>query len=245
MKIAIISNIKSNVYALKEIIKDTKQRGVDVTLNLGDSFYGPIAPKETYDLIRESQFINISGNEDREILEASLEQLKENKLLNFVYNDLGENVLYWIQDLPFEKLIGGIYYMIHGTYFNDSDSLLEEIKNGKLNLREEKKIIELTDNIEAQFIFCSNSIISRCINLSTNQIVVNPGSVGIQVENKEGLLIQNDTSDASYILLNVEDDSYSIEQIKVNYDFESAALKASNNGFEDWAYSLRTGKVLN
>ncbi len=107
MKIAILSDIKSNVYALEEVIKDTKQRGIDVTLNLGDALYGPIAPRETYDLIRQSQFINICGNQDREILEASLAQLEEDKTLKFIYNDLGEDVLYWIQDLPFEKLIGG------------------------------------------------------------------------------------------------------------------------------------------
>ncbi len=247
MKIAILSDIKSNVYALEEVIKDTKQRGIDVTLNLGDALYGPIAPRETYDLIRQSQFINICGNQDREILEASLAQLEEDKTLKFIYNDLGEDVLYWIQDLPFEKLIGGIYYMIHGTYFDDSQYLLEDVSSGKANLREDKKIKELLDNVEAQFIFCGHSHIPRCINLSSGQVIINPGSVGLQAykSNKPNKhTIENNYTDASYVILTVENESYSIEQIKVAYDFEKAALKAQENGRDDWAYTLRTGKVL-
>ena len=90
MKIAILSDIKSNVYALEEVIKDAKNKQVDVMLNLGDSFYGPIEPRATYDLIRENQFINIMGNEDRKILEASLAQLEENDTLRYVYNNLGK-----------------------------------------------------------------------------------------------------------------------------------------------------------
>lgn len=205
MKIAIISDIKSNVYALKAVIEDTKQRGVDVTLNLGDSLYGDIAPRQTYDLIRESQFVNIMGNEDRQILEASLEQLQNDELLNFVYNDLGEDVLYWIQDLQFEKIIGGIYYMIHGTYFDDSQYLLEETVDGVMVPRDDKKIIELTDNIEATFIFCGNSTTPKCISLNSGQVAICPGSVGVG-------------ETANYTILSVEDNKYSIEQISVEYE---------------------------
>lgn len=248
MKIAVISNIKSNVYALQAILTDATYQKADVIINLGDSFYGPIAPKETYDLIRQSQLINISGNEDREILEASLEQLENNKLLNFVYNDLGEEVLYWIQDLPFEKLIGEQFYLIHGTYFDDSQYLLEDVSSGKSELRGEKKIIELLDDIKSQFVFCGHSTLAHCVNLSTNQVVVSPGSVGLQaiqsaIPNEH--VMENNTPDASYVLLNIENTEYSIELKKVSYDVESAAKKAEQNGQKDWAYALRTGKVLN
>lgn len=247
MKIAILSDIHSNIYALKEVVKDIRNRDIEVILNLGDSFYGPIAPRETYEFIRQNQFINISGNQDREILEASLDQLEKNKTLKYVYENLGEDVLYWIQDLPFEKLIGGIYYMIHGTYFDDSQYLLEDVSNGNTKLRDDKKILELRDDVKAQFIFCGHSHIPRCITLSSGQVVINPGAVGLQAykdEKPEEHIIENNTTDASYVVLSVEDDSYSVEQVKVPYDYEKAALKAEENGREDWAYALRTGKVL-
>jgi predicted phosphodiesterase len=247
MKIAVLSDIHSNIYALEEVIKDTKNRGVDVTLNLGDMFYGPIEPRKTYELIRQSQFINICGNQDRQILEASLTQLEENPTLRYSYEDLGEDVLYWIQDLPFEKLIGGTYYMIHGTYFDDTQYLLEDVSSGEPILRDEKKIIELLDDIKAPFIFCGHSHIPRCVKLSTGQVAINPGSVGLpayQDELPNPHIMENNSPDASYIILTVDETSYNIEQIKVAYDFESAAKKAQENGREDWAYALKTGKVF-
>ncbi|AXH12426.1 metallophosphoesterase family protein [Halarcobacter bivalviorum] len=247
MQIAILSDIHSNIYALQEVIKDIKNRDIEVVLNLGDMFYGPIEPKATYEIIRENKFINICGNQDREILEASLDQLEKNPTLRYTYENLGEEVLYWIQDLQFEKIIGGTYYMIHGTYFDDSQYLLEDISNGEVTLRRDEEIIKLTDNIETPFIFCGHSHLPRVHKLNTGQIVINPGSVGLQAYEDEFPIkhkMQNHTPDAAYTILTVEENQYSIEQVRVAYDYEKAAKKAEDNRRPDWAYALRTGKVL-
>lgn len=247
MKIAILSDIHSNIYALKEVIKDAKGKKVDLMLNLGDSFYGPIAPRETYDLIRENKFISICGNQDREILEASLEQLEENKTLKYVYDDLGEEVLYWIQELPFEKFITEDIYITHGTQHDDTVYMTEDVSSGKPVLRDEKKILDLIDDVESKFVICGHSHTPRCIKLSTDQIVMNPGSVGLQAYKDElpcEHKIENFTPDATYIILEIENNEYNIELVKVAYDYEKAALKAEENGREDWAYAIRKGEVF-
>lgn len=247
MQIAILSNIQSNVYALKELIKDIKQRNIEVVLNLGDMFYGPIEPRATYELIRKSKFINICGNQDRELLEASLDQLEKNPTLKYAYEDLKEEVLYWIQDLQFEKIIGGTYYMVHGTYFDDTQYLLENVTKDGIKLRSDEEIIRLTDKIEAPFIFCGQSPLPRVHKLNSGQIVINPGSVGLQAYEDELPVkhkMQNHTPDAAYTILTIEDNQYSVEQVRVAYDYEKAALKAFENGREDWAHALRTGEVL-
>ena len=197
MKIAIISDIKSNVYALEKFLIDATNKKVDAIVNLGDSFYGDIQPKATYDLIRKSGLINICGNEDRKILEASLEELNENPLLKSVYEDLGEEVLYWIQDLPFEKLIGEDFYIIHGTYFSDSDYLLEDENNTP---RSDEEIIKLLDDIKAKFIFCSNSEKAKCIKLNSEQIVINPGSL---------------SKENTYSILDINDEEFEVKFIKI------------------------------
>ena len=248
MKIAILSDIKSNVYALQAVLDDIKSKQIDVMLNLGDSFYGPIEPKATYDLLRQNQFINLMGDQDRKILESSLAQLEENETLRYTYSDLGEEVLYWIQDLQFEKLIGADYYMIHGTYLDDSVYMLEDISSGQAKLRDDKKILEIIDDIKSTFIMCGNSCLPRCITLSTGQIVINPGSVGLQAfksDTPSKHIIENNTPDASYGIVTVEDNNYSVQPVRVAYDYEKAALKAEENNRKDWAYSLRTGKILN
>lgn len=220
MKIAVISDIRSNIYALEAVLDDIKNRNVDVVLNLGDSFYGAIAPKESYNLIRKSSFINICGDKDREILEASLAQLEENNLLKYVYSDLGEEVLYFIQDLPFEKLIGEDFYMIHGTYFNDMDSLFKGISNNKQ--REDSEIIKLTDDIKSNFIFCSNSNEAKVITLNTGQVVITPGNLGVSMDNEI-------VKDASYAILSIEENQYEVQLLKVNYDYMNALEKAKNS----------------
>lgn len=248
MQIAILSDIHSNVYALREVIKDIRNRDIEVVLNLGDMFYGPIEPRATYELIRENKFINICGNQDREILEASLDQLENNPTLKYVYEDLKEEVLYWIQDLQFEKIIGGTYYMVHGTYFDDTQYLLEDISLGEVKLRSDEEIIKLTDDIKTPFIFCGHSHLPRVHKLNSGQIVINPGSVGLQAYEDElptKHKIENHTPDAAYTILTVEENQYNIEQVRVAYDFEKAAKKAEENGRDDWAYALREGKVIN
>lgn len=247
MTIAILSDIHGNVYALEEVLKDIRRRGIEVVLNLGDSFYSPLKPRETYEMIKENKLINICGNQDREILEASLEQLENNETLRYTYEALGEDVLYWIQDLKFEKLIGKDFYMVHGTYFNDSEYLLEDVSAEEIKLRNDEKIIELTDNIESTFIFCGHSHLPRVHQLNSGQVVINPGSVGLQAyKDEEPKLhkIENNTPDASYAILNIENNNYTVEHVRVAYNYEEAAVLAEKNGREDWAYALRTGKVL-
>ena len=247
MKIAILSDIKSNVYALEAVIQDAKSKTVDVMLNLGDSFYGPIAPKATFDLLQKNNFITVCGNEDRGILEASLSQLEEDKTLKYVYEDLGEEVLFWIQALPFEKFVIPEVYITHGTQHDDSVYMLEDVSSGKAVLRNEKKILELIDDVESKFVLCGHSHTPRCINLSSGQIVMSPGSVGLQAykgEKPNEHVIENFTPNASYIILDIQNEEYNLELVKVAYDYEKAALKAQENGRVDWAYALKTGEVF-
>jgi len=246
MKIAILSDIKSNAYALESVIKDLKSKEADVILNLGDSFYGPIEPRKTYDLIQENKIITICGNEDRQILEATPAQLEENNILRYVHDELDDNILYWIQDLSFEKIIGSDYYMIHGTYQDDSLYMLEDVSSGKAILNDDKKILDIIDDIKSKFVMCGHSCVPRCVNLSSGQVAINPGAVGLQAFKStypNDHIIENNTPDASYIMLDIDDGKYSLELVKVAYDFEKAALKAEENGSDDWGYTLRTGKI--
>jgi predicted phosphodiesterase len=246
MKIAILSDIKSNVYALEAVIQDAKSKNVDTMINLGDSLYGPIAPRESYELIKKHGIITVCGNEDRKILEASLDQLEKDALLKYVYEDLNEEILYWIQALPFEKFLNDNIYFTHGTQHDDSKYLLEEVIEGSLILRNEKKILELIDDVESKFVICGHSHKARCINLSNGQIVINPGSVGLQAlttSSPSFHSIENHTNEASYIILNIKDTEYDITLNKVSYDYDKAISAVNKRNEKQWAYALKTGKV--
>lgn len=246
MKLAILSDIKSNVYALEEVLKDATSKNVDTIVNLGDSFYGPIAPRETYDLLQKHKIITLCGEQDRKILEASEHQLENDSLLKFVYEDLNEEVLYYIQDLPFEKFIGDDIYFTHGTQHDDSKYLLEDVSSGLAVLRNEEEIIKLLDDVESKFVFCGHSHKARCINLSSKQIIMNPGSVGLQAFTSTNPClhtIENLHNEATYIILEINQDKYNISLENVKYDYEKAINKAKLRDEQTWVHSLETGRV--
>ncbi len=141
MKIAVLSDIHSNVFALETVIEDAKKHGVVQILNLGDIFYGPIAPKATYDLLKEHGFITIRGNQDLQIYEASQDEINSNPTMQFVLHDLGNAPISWLKSLPFDKQLNDEIYMCHGTPTSDMEYLLEGIETGSPCLRSDSEIM--------------------------------------------------------------------------------------------------------
>jgi predicted phosphodiesterase len=65
MKIALISDIHSNLFAFDAVLKDLSLQSVDLTIFLGDLVYGGIYPRECLSkLMNISPLITIKGNAD-------------------------------------------------------------------------------------------------------------------------------------------------------------------------------------
>jgi len=67
---AIISDIHGNSLALKAVLDDIRTRGIEEIINLGDYFFGALEPELVAEMMRENQMLCISGNTDREIIQA-------------------------------------------------------------------------------------------------------------------------------------------------------------------------------
>lgn len=52
MKLAAISNVRGNAWALESVLRDIRGHGVGRIINLGDSLSGPLAPAETAMLLQ-------------------------------------------------------------------------------------------------------------------------------------------------------------------------------------------------
>jgi predicted phosphodiesterase len=59
MKIAVLSDIHGNVWALQAVLDDAKRRAVEKFINLGDILYGPLKPRETFELLQTIDVIEI------------------------------------------------------------------------------------------------------------------------------------------------------------------------------------------
>jgi predicted phosphodiesterase len=180
MKIGVLSDIHSNVFALEAVIEDLKKHGVEHVLNLGDIFYGPIAPKATYKLLKEHDFVTIRGNQDRQIYEASPREIDANPTMRFVLNDLGDEPILWLKSLPFDNKFNDEIYMCHGSPADDLKYLLENIERGFPCLRSDSEIKEALDGQSSNIILCGHTHIPRTIKISSGQLIINPGSVGLQ-----------------------------------------------------------------
>lgn len=129
--------------------------------------------------------------------------------------------------------------------------LLENIETGQPTLRNNTDILALLKGIDSSVIVCGHTHIPRTVMLSTGQIVVNTGSVGYPAYKDDLPIVhkmQTYSPHASYALIkcveNKKGKQWQTEHIRVPYDYEAAAKLALANGREDWAFELRTGRVL-
>ena len=248
MKIAVLSDIHSNVYALDAVIKDLQKHSVDLKANLGDILYGPVAPKSTYELLMEHDFITISGNQDRQIYESTQAEIDSNSTMQFILNDLGKSPLEWMKQLPFDLQVSPDIYACHGTPTDDLIYLLENISTGKAEVRTDHEIVKLLNGVKSPIVLCGHTHTPRCVELSTGQLIINPGSVGLQAYTDEDPNVhsmQNYSSKASYVtLLKDSDNKWKVDFHRVTYDISRAVDAAKNQGREDWVHYLSTGRCL-
>jgi predicted phosphodiesterase len=247
-KFAVLSDIHSNIFALKAVADDAKSKGVTTFINLGDILYGPIAPRETYEYLLSLNAVTISGNQDRQIYEATQAEIDSNPTMQFILKDLGWAPLEWMKQLPFDLHITPDIYACHGTPKDDLEYLLEDISTGKPEVRADSAVINLLDGMSSPIILCGHTHTPRCVELSTGQIVINPGSVGLQAYTDEEPIIhsmQNYSSKASYATLQKTwQGKWDIAFHKVSYDVQSAVCAAKTQGREDWVHFLKTGRCL-
>lgn len=251
--IAAISDIHSNVFALEAVLADIQRRNIDQIVNLGDILYGAIAPKATYELLmtyRES-IITIRGNQDRQIYEATTTDLASNSTLNFIIEDLPKEAVAWMRSLPFDCRLNKDIYLCHGSPTDDMVYLLENIETGQPIVRSDVDVLALLNGVDSAVIVCGHTHIPRTVKLSSGQTVINTGSVGYpayQDDLPSVHRMQTYSPHASYALIKCIEDQqgkrWQTEHIKVAYDHESAAALALENGRGDWAFALRTGRVL-
>ncbi len=250
--IAAISDIHSNVFALEAVLADIQHRNVDQIVNLGDILYGPIAPRATYDLLmtHQNKIVTIRGNQDRQIYEATTADIADNSTLDFIVKDLPKDAIEWMRALPFDCHLNEDIYLCHGTPIDDMIYLLEDIVTGAPTVRSDSNILSLLNGIASPVIVCGHTHIPRTVTLSSGQVVINSGSVGYPAYEDDLPVVhkmQTYSPHANYALIKcVETEQgmcWQTEHIKVAYDYEEAAALALENGCEDWAFALRTGRV--
>ncbi|MEW5818620.1 MAG: metallophosphoesterase family protein [Cyanobacteriota bacterium] len=240
MKAAIISDIHGNLEALKAVLIDIQDHGVEKIYVLGDlAFCGP-EPNETVDYIRQhlSDHVIIQGNTDEMILKATGEEddiytpKKEVMACALFYSQkvLSEENKNFLAQLPATysenfDILPALF--VHGSPRKNDEGIFPDVKYSKLD--------EIMEGIEAKIIFCGHTHYP-IIHQSSGRTVVNVGSVGRPFgENPRAVYAIFDYS-------KVAQREFDVEHRYVPYDTKAASEKLEQCDFEGadtLAYMLR------
>jgi len=247
MRLAILADIHANIWALEAVLAHARSHSVDAFINLGDTLYGTLKPRETYDrLLQENIAITIQGNQDRLIYEASARDLVSIPTLTYVIRELGEEPIHWLNDLPKTAVFDNDIFLCHGTPGSDTAYLLEDIMDGLPEVRSEGAIRELLQGVHQPVVLCGHTHIPRVVELSTGQLVINPGSVGVQAyDDVEPVRyrMQTYSPHACYAILEKGRAGWNVSLERVSYDHHTAAEHARTMGRDDWAQGIATGRM--
>jgi predicted phosphodiesterase len=244
MKIAALSDIHGNLFALEAVLADIERRGADSIVNLGDILSGPLLPRETADRLMALDLPTIRGNHERQVYSMNRDDMGESD--RYAFDTITGAQREWITALPPVLPIGREVFLCHATPQNDVDCYLEDLVDGELRPAPLDRITERTGTCDASLILCGHSHIPRLVHLASGQVIANPGSVGIQAydgHHPSPHTVETGSPHARYAIAEQLPAGWGVDFIAVPYDWEAAAQLAAQRGRADWVRALRSGYV--
>lgn len=249
MRLALLSDIHGNHVALDAVLDDVTRCGpVDAVVNLGDSYYGPLWPRETRQRLDALGAWTIRGNQDRELIDPPAAAWNANATLRYDVEQLGADAIDALRTLPAAAWLSDEVYACHGTPDSDTEYLLDDVAGGEPRQRSPAAIAAQLAGINAMLIICGHSHIPRAVPLDDGRLIVNPGSVGLPAYDDRLPLphrMQNGTPQARWALVerDVASSCWQAQLRAVDYDHERAASQAMSQQRPDWAAWLRSGRA--
>ena len=245
ISIAVVADIHGNIWALEAVLADIKRRGISTIINLGDHVYSPMAPAATLERIIREPMINISGNEDT-CLFLPPEEAAQFSSYHFVRSQLTAEQLAWLAALPATTIVGDIF-CCHGTPDSNTTYMLETVTEHGVSLTSTERIQAYLADVSQPVILCGHTHIPRTVWLPDGRLVVNPGSVGWPAYTDDTPyphVIEAGSPHARYAILEQGDNGqWNVQHLALTYDWAQAAAAACRqNGREDWAYWIETGR---
>ncbi len=219
-KIAVISDIHSNIYALEEVLKDIqKRKNIKEIICLGDTVgYYPF-PNECAELIRDHCSISMLGNHDAGVIgdePAFFFNPTAYEMITWTQKNLSQSNLKWLTSLPRRKTIERkkkSIYLVHGSPFKTFDYLdaySEEQWNHMLR--------NAFDETGTEMLMVGHTHIPVKFRMNSKHFL-NPGSVGQPRHGVPG---------AFYSIVNMN--PLTISMIHLKYDFSPLQKKMEELG---------------
>lgn len=232
MRLAVISDVHGNRLALEAVLEDIARQGADGTVNLGDLVSGPLEPAATADLLMAAAMPTVRGNHERWLCEGPVRDAVD----TFAHAALTPPQLDWLAALPATLVVDGEIFLCHGTPGSDTEPWLDNWWDGRdTRLPDEAEVLGKAGDVACPVMLCGHTHLARVVRLRDDRLIINPGSVGLQ--------INHGSPDARYALIERRAGAWLVSLRSVPYDHHDAARQAVGNGFPQWAEALATGWV--
>lgn len=222
MRIAIISDIHGNLFALDHVLADIQKQIVDQIVCLGDAIQGGPQPKETVERLRELNCPIVMGNADAWLLSGvetapeppSPERLKVLEAVRqWSLTKLNEADRAFISSfqptitISLDKSLDLLCF--HGSPASFDDVILPDASHDVFD----KYLGAYTDKI-----LCGGHTHAQQIRRTGKLFFFNPGSVGVVYSHHTATGTLKTDAWAEYAILTVKDGQISLEFRRVPYD---------------------------
>lgn len=208
--IAVISDVHSNLAALRAVLARIDALGCDDILSLGDVVGYCAQPAECVELLRERDVVNILGNHDQYI--ASGSGCPRSRLVSeicaFQQGKLSPEDIDWLSASR-SRVVRGAYYFVHGGWEDPVDQYLYEVGPKDIPA-------------EAEILFAGHTHVQTLLHVG-EKLFCNPGSVG---QPRDG------NPRAAFATLSDGE----IELHRVEYDIDETAFHIRQAGFPARCY---------
>ena len=243
-RVAVLSDIHGNRWALEAVLADAGRRGLRDMVNLGDTVYGPLDPAGTADILLGLGIPTVRGNQDRAILEGA--GTADSPSMRFVRDRLRKGHLTWLAGLESTLAVFDALFLCHGTPQLDTEYLLSDVRESGVVVREPAGLEARTSDVRQPVVLCGHDHAPRTARLPSGKLVVNPGSVGLPAFTSETPYphaMETGTPHARYSVICRGEAGWLVEDIAVPYEWDAASHVAMEHGRPDWAGWLATGRA--
>lgn len=244
MRIAVVSDIHGNLPALEAVVRDIKRRGVDGTVNLGDSLSGPLLPLETAQFLMAQDWVHLAGNHERQILFPGRRGRQPSDA--YAHAQLTPREMQWLGGLEHRQQLGKEVLLCHGTPRSDNEYFLETVGPGGMRPARVEEIDTRLGAETGSLVLCGHSHLARSLRASRGTLIVNPGSVGLPAYDDDvphRHVVETGSPDARYAIVEYGLDGWIASLHSVPYDPRAVAQLAMQRDRPEWAFALLTGRM--
>ena len=226
MKLAVISDIHGNLFALEKVLEDIEHEKCDNVICLGDlAMEGP-EPDKTVELVKQMKWDVVQGNTDKMIVEFNEEMFNALKgqipiMANALRNDaevISDENKEYLKNLP-EKLEINInntpILLVHGSPRRNNEDISPDLPL--------EKVEEMVEGTDSRLILCGHTHLPCGYQTNSGKTVVNVGSVGRPFTEKPV---------SCYAIVTFDEIGFGVEHKFVEYDNVSASETLAKRKFE-------------